>query len=283
MKILILGSNGCIGSAIANALVRIDPSVQLVGTYSSHPYHSDRMRLLPFSVDESSSTVELLDHIQPDVVINALSWRVPLKFLEGLAHTCAERKLFQLFVSSSRVFDGDLQRSHHESDPLTGVSEYGRAKADAERILVSVGGSFAIVRFSAPHGWAPFMKTRTVKFLERLRDGETVSVDRHVIQNRLSLNQLGRQISVIALRRESGIFHLGAIDQSEEIDFLRKVASAFGYDSKRVIPNESAAIQNVVTVPEQIFYLLDDAKTVTETETIQDLLRIPELEPYLAQ
>ena len=78
----------------------------------------------------------------------------------------------------------------------------------------------------------------------------------------------------------NGIIHIGTIDTSEEIDFLRKQANLFGYSSDRVKSNGNIRNVNLNCKPKTILELSDGSFKVTEEDTLKRINSIKEFDKY---
>jgi dTDP-4-dehydrorhamnose reductase len=66
----------------------------------------------------------------------------------NVARAAARAKARLVHVSTDVVFSGRLHRPYRESDRLDPITDYGRAKADAERAVAELAPGAAIVRTS---------------------------------------------------------------------------------------------------------------------------------------
>lgn len=174
------------------------------------------------------------------------------------------------YASSFNAVDADLSKPHHESDPPSAQSPYGQFKARCERELAAHAKNWAVFRFPAVHGWAPNRVARTEEFLRKLKGGEPVRVSTGVVQNRIFAGDLARLMAEIAGGNEQGVFHLGARDSSEELDFLRRLAAAFGYDTGLVQPGEASPC-NAVMLSARLKGLPSEAETLARTRAQPEL------------
>ncbi|MGZ3695987.1 MAG: sugar nucleotide-binding protein, partial [Bdellovibrionota bacterium] len=186
-----------------------------------------------------------------------------------------------IYASSFNAVDAELSRPHHENDPAASQSVYGKFKARCEQELLKTCGRPLAFRFAATHGWAPNRMARTQEFLEKLRKGENIIVTKGILQNRSFVGDLAEQIATLSLADQAqGIFHLGTSDFSEEIDFLKKMAQAFGYDASQVIAGEANQC-NAVMLMERLPSLLSHGDALpTEAETISKVSSQLELASY---
>ncbi len=90
---------------------------------------------------------------------------------------------------------------------------------------------------------------------------------------------MAEMLSILIMRSAVGIFHLGTIDQSEEIEFLGKLAKGFGYPETQLVL-KPGPVKYLTVVPERIFGILGSGFKKTEEETIQKILDTPEFKQY---
>jgi dTDP-4-dehydrorhamnose reductase len=281
-KILILGASSWIGHYLVEALSKTSTQekVEILGTFFKNK-PTLPCTWIPFDYQSSDSFFNVFSEFKPDVVVNLLGGtdEALFQFHKKLIETLHSTSTLYVFMSSSMAFDGEPSRPHIETDPVNGTSVYGKFKADCEKALRDVSKNYAIVRISAVHGFAPNKISRTERFLKRLSLGEKIEVDGGVFQNRLCIADMAEMLSTLILRSAVGIFHLGTIDQSEEIEFLGKLAKGFGYPETQLVL-KPGPVKYLTVVPERIFGILGSGFRKTEEETIQKILDTPEFKEH---
>lgn len=281
-KILILGASSWIGHYLVEALSKTSTQekVEILGTFCKNK-PTLPCTWIPFDYQSSGSFFAVLSELKPDVVVNLLGGtdETLFQFHKKLIETLRSTSTLYVFMSSSMAFDGDPSHPHTEADPVNGTSVYGKFKADCEKVLQNSSKDYVIVRISAVHGFAPNKLSRTERFLKRLSLGEKIEIDGGVFQNRLFIADMVEMLSALILRSAVGIFHLGTIAQSEEIEFLGKLAGAFGY-SKTQLVLKPGPVKYLTVVPEMVFDVLGSGFRKTEEETIQKILDTPEFKQY---
>lgn len=185
-----------------------------------------------------------------------------------------------LYASSFNAVDAVLDRPHEESDPPGAQSDYGRFKARCEEELARSCERWAAFRFAAIHGWAPNRAARTQAFLGKLRAGEPVKVQRGVRQNRCFVGDLAAQIALLATEPGvQGTFHLGTRDASEELDFLRNLAAAFGYGDELVVEDGFSQCDAEMVVG-KLRALFPNYELPAEADTVAKVAAQPELKQF---
>jgi dTDP-4-dehydrorhamnose reductase len=275
-RVLILGARSWVGFRLREALLRLDPCVTVEGTTSIDSVGGEFIRAC--SSDEFESLVRLR---RPDAVVNLLRGENELDrdIHLRMAAACTDLGLHYVFASSALVLDGYEGAPLSEEMRAKSVTPYGQFKGACESDLVRIGGSWLVLRFASIHGWSPWRPSRTELFLRKVCAGETVVVDRGVLQNRLLDLVLAEAAAQALLDRQQGILHLGAIDNSEEGVFLRRVADAFGQPAQLVVDGPDRNV-NLVTEPVRLRALYPGRFERTESQTIDGLLACPHLQHF---
>jgi dTDP-4-dehydrorhamnose reductase len=287
--VIILGARSWIGFRLAQAFA--EQGIPVIGTTSnatpSVPFAAANLPPLTPAADVDGFNA-LIRHQRPRIVFNLLRGEntAGLEAHLQAARLCEEIGSRYVYASSALVFEG-----HHpdvildEQARPTAVTPYGAFKAECERRLADghPDGNWQVLRFTSIQGWSPWKPSRNEAFLTRLSKGETIAVDIGIVQNRMLDLDFARQVRDNALLPAArGFLHLGADDASEEVDFLRRVATAFGWPASRVQPGQ----------PKDCHIALDCARThsltagrwrSTEKHTLQGLLREPRLAHLIAR
>lgn len=279
--ILILGASGWIGSHLARQVCNAMPQTHAVGTYFSESARSVSCKSLFFDYSDESSLSPILQNVKPSIVVNLLGGEesILLRTHQELTRRLRESSVYYMFMSSSMVFDADASKPHQETDPIKGKSSYGIHKEQCERFLHDEGENYCIMRISATHGYAPNRVSRTERFLQNLRSGNKVKVNEKVFQNRLGVTDVALMLRHVMNARLQGTVHLGTIDQSEEVDFLRKVAERYGYDANNVESVESD-YKYLTVIPKTIYDAFGEQLVRSEVDTIEYVAKIPEFQKY---
>ncbi len=138
MKCIVTGANGQVGRRITEALgdqayavdrTRWDLS-DVSETAGKELFFSAKWRAVFHcaaytAVDKAESDLENLD-------------KITVQSTEKLGRWCAETQTPLVFFSSDYVFSGEYERPIREGDAPEPVNAYGAAKAQAERVLLSL-------------------------------------------------------------------------------------------------------------------------------------------------
>lgn len=138
MRLHVTGATGYLGSE----LVRLRPDAS-----------TERVE-----VRDTAGVRELFERVRPDVVIHTAYRQdeedVNTVGSENVARAAAAVGARLLHLSTDVVFDGRKGAPYVEDDPLSPVTDYGRAKAEAEERVTAVYPAASIVRTSLLYGGA---------------------------------------------------------------------------------------------------------------------------------
>lgn len=149
-KILIIGANGMLGSAVLrvmaeNTSYKVFGSIRSTSTKQHLPDQKSIQILSGIDAEQHDSLVNLLDYVRPDVVVNCIGIikqkemvsdplvALPINsiFPHRLARLCKMVEARLIHISTDCVFSG-LRGNYIESDPVDARDLYGISKAIGE-------------------------------------------------------------------------------------------------------------------------------------------------------
>ena len=280
-KILMLGSSGWIAHYLIPSLQKHISDCNILG---SRVNNTSEHAIENFVA--TSSELDIIDQkissFKPDIIINMTRGEDDDAFLmhKYLIDTCKKNNTHYNYFSSFNALDANIAQEHYEDEMPNAQTEYGIFKAKCESELLANGSNFSIFRFGATHGWAPNTKSRTELFLEHMLSGESLPVDTGILQNRLATNHMADMMAAVLTKNGEGVFHFGAIDGSEEIDFLRDLAESFGHPREQVTTGGTNQC-NALMIPERTLQLIGKDYERTQEETIKAVRHMIRLSSYL--
>jgi dTDP-4-dehydrorhamnose reductase len=147
MRLLVTGGSGYLGSE----LLRRVPDA--VGT--AHTGEGD-VRL---DIRDPAAVARVVRSVRPDAVIHTAyarrgegAWETNVAGARNVAVAAVRAGARLVHLSTDVVFAGDAGRPYVEDDPPRPVTEYGRAKAEAEAAVRAADPAAAIVRTSLIYG-----------------------------------------------------------------------------------------------------------------------------------
>jgi dTDP-4-dehydrorhamnose reductase len=281
VKLFVHGISGWIGFYAAEYVSRVLPHIELYGTHRAPAFTPTQGNLRVLKIEKSRDCLDLLRQIKPEFFLNLARGEMEEDFSvhQSLIEALNSLGSHYSYTSSSNACDNNASETHHESEKSNAKSDYGKFKARCEVELEKYSNSFSAFRFSAIHGWAPNRRARTETFLQRLRAGEQIKVNCGILQNRTFVGDLAGMMVDATLNRGRGIFHLGTVDFSDELDFLRGLASVFGYPEDQVVRGDLMPC-NIVMAPQKILELFGGKWRRTEAETLDSVAKSVPLRQY---
>jgi dTDP-4-dehydrorhamnose reductase len=239
---LVIGADGQIGRAILAALAAHGETA--LGTVLQGPAAAGHCVLdlasdpqdwpLPRRVSTAylCAAVTSLDACRRDPEGTAL---VNVQRTVAMARRLVERGAFVVFLSSNQVYDGAVP-FRRQSDPPCPRTEYGRQKAEAERQLLALGSSAAVVRLTkvlTPA--APLLAA----WRRALRAGEIIHPFSDMVMAPLSLPFTVAALEKVAAARKPGIYQLSADRDVSYAEAARRLAAGLPAAAALVEPIES--------------------------------------------
>lgn len=153
MKILILGSNGRLGSALVRRWKTL-PGVEVIALTRAQVDLSDP--------EKAEAGVAVESFGSGDVVVNCaaatdvdgcerdheLVRRINAESPGRIARLCVARGARLVHIGTDYVFDGSLDRPYTEEDEPNPLSHYGVTKLEGDREVLSASPSHCVVRVS---------------------------------------------------------------------------------------------------------------------------------------
>lgn len=280
-KILILGSTSWLGSALLNRLNTNKEAYQLITTVYKNKIELDA-DIEVVNAQELKDYQVALETFKPDVIVNFLRGENEegYNIHRSIIDFCNIEGSHYIYASSVLALDAYNNFDLTESVLAKSVSVYGIFKGNCEKMLYHSKVDWTILRFSSLQGYCAHKHTRNEAYLNRLFNGENIYVDPGVVQNRMFVDDMILIVEKIIKRTIKGIIHIGTIDSSDEIDFLRKQANLFGYSSDRVQESGNQRNVNLNCIPSKIHELFGDDFKLDEKITLEKINRIKEFDKY---
>lgn len=216
-------------------------------TYLKNPIHIEGCQGFSLDITDRERAINLVNSVLPDIIYHTAYDRANLweSIVEGTSNliyafkTARERfkeekkhilsKFF--FLSTDAVFDGG-KRNYSEQDIPLPIWDYGKAKAEAERIVLSNGGM--VIRTSLVYGFDPF-DPRTRDLFLGLRGQKPVMVY-FEDEYRCPIYVLDLcQVLLDLLEIDSpSVLHVAGPKRLSRYEFTVQLAEAMGFDKEKV-------------------------------------------------
>lgn len=147
MRILVLGSQGQLGSSLSDVL----KSSEFEITYKSRK---------EIDISNFQKTKNQIFKLKPKVIINTSAYTkvddaeenysdafmINHLAVSNIASICLEIDCWLIHISTDYVFDGESNIPYKESSPVNPQNIYGRSKLDGENAIIESGCNYIIIR-----------------------------------------------------------------------------------------------------------------------------------------
>jgi dTDP-4-dehydrorhamnose reductase len=211
MKIVVIGSNGQLGSQLVQTL-----SVKNEVVCMNH----DQMEIV-----DKAGTENLLRGINPDVVINTAAFhnvpvceKEPLRAFEvnalgamNLAQLSEKLGFVLVHYSTDYVFDGKKAVPYTENDKTNPLNIYALTKNDGEILIQNNCHRFFIVRISGIYGRVP-CRAKGGNFITTMikaaKERDIVKVVDDEILTPTSVDQIAENTELLIQQDTYGVYHM---------------------------------------------------------------------------
>lgn len=223
MRILILGASGYAGSKIREVLSTEFENVY--GTYCTEnlTYKNDSF-MFQYKLGDDKSLKKILDLTKPDIVISSIrgEFDLVLKSHEFITNILSKQQnKLMLFISTSNVFDGALEKTHVETDATRAESEYGQFKIECENLLLNKLDKNSII-IRVPEIWG-INCSRLINLENNIKNNTPIQSYKNIYVNYTTNKQIAEWILYIIKNDLRGIFHIGSKDICEYIEFQNQL------------------------------------------------------------
>lgn len=245
MRLFVTGGTGYLGQELLRQALAL--GWEVAASHHSRPPLPYPVTWVRLDLCDFGAAREALESLRPDVLINTayaqsgpelwpLSAQAPAH-LAAMAHRLGAR-LLQL--STDLVFDGRSERPYREDDPPNPLSDYGRAKLEAERRVLEHPGSL-VVRTSLIYGLRLEPPDKHALFALRLLRGEVQGVLFHdELRSPVAVEDLAAALLELAQHPREGILHVAGPEVLSRLEFAHLLLLARGLDPSP-LPSGSAA------------------------------------------
>lgn len=244
MKALVLGANGCLGTALAAFLPTSDGG----------GFEVEARGRAECDVTDAAATARIITESEADVVFNAsgftnvdraedepdAAYRANAIAPETLARVTGGLGVKLIHYSTDFVFDGELERPYDEFDAPAPQGLYARSKLAGERLAAAVSRKVFVVRVGWLYGKGGRNFPSTI--LDRLLAGQTVRADRERLGSPTWVRDVALVSGALAHTEHYGLYHCTSAGETTWADYTRFVAAALGLPEDRVEALPSAAL-----------------------------------------
>ena len=228
-RVLLTGASGLLGTWLR----RTSPAdTELVGV--THRTRLAGCREVAADLRDANAVVAAVREVRPSLVIHAAYAHDRASIVEATRHVVAAVRRIGadvLFVSTDAVFSGD-GAPRHEDAPPDPIADYGRWKAEAERIVTEGSQSATIVRLPLIVSLDPddhvvarirrgaAMNTPTVWFDDEVRQPAAAAELAEALWRIVSVDRADR----------TGVWHLPGPERLSRYQIAQRVVAALDLD-----------------------------------------------------
>src|ERR1700741_323706 len=233
MRVLVTGGGGLLGGELIRA---VPAGVDLHATQRQTPVHGATAHTVDLASADTVNAV--FGDVRPEVVIHAAYGKHDLArdvvlATRCVASACARMGIALVHVSTDVVFDGG-HAPYAESASPSPISDYGRAKAEAEEIVVREIPGAAIVRTSII-----VRSGEENEIVRQLRAGTFPPAFVDELRSAIAVEDLAAQLWELALlppERIGGVWHLAGPEAVSRYALAVLLALRHGVDPREVKP-----------------------------------------------
>lgn len=249
VRLLITGGTGLLGRALVACASGRPWTV--TATHLTQPPREGSATWKSLDARDRDAVFECVRSARPDAVIHTayVQQGPSLRALttDGARHVAeaardAGARLVHL--STDVVFDGTSDRPYTEEDPVSPAHDYGRAKADAERLVLDAHPDAAVVRTSLLYTRSP--EDRQARLALDLAAGRVKgALFTDEIRNPAMVDDVAASLIELCERPYAGVLHLAGRDAVSRHAFGAMLVGYHGGDPSK-LPGARSADQAAV-------------------------------------
>jgi dTDP-4-dehydrorhamnose reductase len=236
--LLVTGGTGYLGSE----LLRRASGRPLAASYlQTEPTRARDVEWLRLDVRDAAAVRAAVERLRPAAVIHTAyrqegegARATTVDGAEAMARAAAEVGARLVHVSTDVLFDGTKPGPYTEEDEPSPITDYGRAKADAERAVLAAHPGALVVRTSLIYGGVEQSRHERIACeAARGRGGMVFFEDE--LRTPVVVGDLAAALLELADRDERGILHVAGPDTVSRYEFAFLLAQAHGLSGERIL------------------------------------------------
>ncbi|MGF1521466.1 MAG: SDR family oxidoreductase [Leptolyngbyaceae cyanobacterium] len=262
-SLLITGASGFLGWHASHLLA---PAWQIHGTYHTHPVAIAAGSVSQLDLNHDAEVQACWDQINPSAVLHTAaaskvnrcqqdpesSYRVNVTGAVKLAERCAAARIPFLFTSTDLVFDG-TQAPYAETDVPSPINHYGQQKATAESRILAAYPDATICRLPLLYGAAtPTANCFLQGFLAAIAEDKPLTLFTDEIRTPAAVTDVIQGLSLVLEQGITGILHLGGPESINRYEFGLRMAAAFNFSARFLIPCLQASVSLPAPRPKDV-------------------------------
>lgn len=236
MKVLVIGSNGQLGTELCKQLSSgISELGAIPAVYKDVEVFS--ADIPEIDITNQNSTIAYIEARTVDIVFNCAAYtnvdgcelheddafRVNAIGARNLAIACERTKAKLLHVSTDYVFPGNGIRPYREDDQPNPISAYGRTKLAGEQNIIQFCSRWFIIRTAWLYGY--YGRNFVKAILNKALSTGKVTVVNDQRGNPTNAADLAYHMLKIAVTTEYGIYHCTGTGECSWFDFAKSIVT----------------------------------------------------------
>lgn len=237
LRVLVTGGSGFLGSSVTQA-ARADH--ETFATYFSHPLAGGT----PLDVCDASAVQRLFAEIRPEAVIHTAYAKTRHDVMvEGSANIADAARKYgaRLEHVSTDVVFGGTRGGYREADIPDPLTEYGKMKAEAERVVIQHAPEAVMVRTSLIYG-RDGDDAQSHFVLDGIRNKQPVSLFADEYRCPILVDDLAAALLELLTIGLHGPLHVAGADRLSRYDFGVLLARYHGLDTTQLVATTPAAL-----------------------------------------
>jgi dTDP-4-dehydrorhamnose reductase len=277
MKILLTGSNGMLGSHLAEKLSQSGHQTWATGKgecrLPSHLLHANFI-YQNLDITQKDAVDQTINSVQPDVIVHAaamtqvddceknmsLSYSVNVDGTRNLLESAEEVNSRFCLISTDFVFSG-ASGPYSENDPTGAVNYYGQTKELAEQLVMSSRLHWSIARTVLLYGKAdPSKRSNFIYWVKQnLEAGKHIKVVNDQIRTPTFIPDLANGIDLMIEKGARGIFHLSGKDILTPYQMAILIAKHLQLNESLIEPVDASIFTQIGKRPLKTGFVIDKA------------------------
>lgn len=242
--LLVTGGTGYLGGE----LLRQAAGRPLAATYlSGTPRRRTGVNWIELDVRDAAAVSSVLERLQPSAVVHTAyrqegegARETTVGGAAAMAAAAAAVSARLVHLSSDVIFDGTKPAPYDESDPPSPITDYGRAKADAELAVAAAHPEALLARTSLIYGGEGESRHERLAIEAARGEGDLGFFDDE-LRCPVLVDELAAALLELVERSERGVLNLAGAEVVSRYEFACLVAGAAGLPTGRIRRTSIAA------------------------------------------
>lgn len=259
-KLLIIGGSGLVGSTVTEYAF---PHFKIHLTNNENDIEQKGIPVTKVDLlKERDNITHLIKNFMPDVIVHTVAF-ASVDFCESdpymanllhvditsdIAQVCKEINSKLIYFSTDAVFDGLSKKKYSEDDYPNPISNYGKTKLEAEKIILTESRKNVVLRTTVVYGW--HTRSRFTNWvLNSLKNKDTVPAFTDQHNTPTLVDDLAKSIIKIIEMDISGLYHAVGKTCLSRYEFALRLANRFGFDKNLIISTRSSEKKQIAPRP----------------------------------